>query len=128
MRAPSTSRLTHRPGLIPTSPSQSLLIPSPHRTGLPISWRFSIMRTWAPCLAAHLAVMLPAGPPPMTRTSVVRSGVMGSVLERDRPQPISIAPTGQALTQISHRTDLLIERDPGLVEVDAVQGADPDTR
>ncbi len=76
-------------------------MPSPQRTGLPISWRFSIITTFAPCLAAHFAVMLPEGPAPMTRTSVLRFWTMQ--LPSGISQSISMAPTGQAFTQISQR-------------------------
>ena len=90
---------------MPTSSSQALLMPSPQRTGEPISWRFSIISTFAPCLAAHLAVIEPAGPAPITSTSVFKFCTAVPPFQVDA-YPIAIAPTGHARTQISHRVQI----------------------
>src|SRR5919198_1119682 len=74
IRAPSTSWRMNSPfGDSPISSSQRFATPSPQRTGVPISDRFSIRRTSTPALAANFAAVLPVGPAPTTRTSTARS-------------------------------------------------------
>src|SRR5439155_154617 len=68
--APSTScAMNAFEGSRPTSSSHRFATPSPHRTGVPISVRFSIIRVRAPPRAAWRAAVLPDGPAPTTRTS-----------------------------------------------------------
>src|SRR5881296_4129482 len=57
-------------GVSPISASHRFATPSPHRTGVPISDRFSIKRTSAPPRAAYFAAVLPVGPAPTTSTSI----------------------------------------------------------
>src|SRR6266705_1407737 len=71
IRAPSTSwQMNSRLGASPISSSHRFATPSPHRTGVPISDRFSIKRTSAPPRAAYFAAVLPVGPAPTTSTSI----------------------------------------------------------
>src|SRR3989441_2131205 len=65
--------MNSRLGASPISSSQRFATPSPHRTGVPISDRFSIRSTSAPPRAAYFAAVLPVGPAPTTRTSTSRS-------------------------------------------------------
>src|SRR2546427_3795600 len=68
--APSTScAMNAFEGSSPTSSSHRFATPSPHRTGVPISVRFSIISVRAPFRAAWRAAVLPEGPAPTTRTS-----------------------------------------------------------
>src|SRR3990172_2155325 len=68
--APDTSCATHFLSYAMSHSSRKWrAIPSPHRTGEPISWRFSIIRVLQPPFAAHRAAWLPAGPAPTTTTS-----------------------------------------------------------
>src|SRR2546427_408703 len=71
--------MNSRLGVSPISSSHRFATPSPHRTGVPISDRFSIMRTSAPPRAAYLAAVLPVGPAPTTRTSTWRSICFGPI-------------------------------------------------
>src|SRR3989442_642619 len=71
--------MNSRLGVSPISSSHRFATPSPHRTGVPISDRFSIMRTSAPPRAAYLAAVLPVGPAPTTRTSIWRSICFGPI-------------------------------------------------
>src|SRR3989442_387376 len=73
--------MNSRLGVSPISSSHRFATPSPHRTGVPISDRFSIMRTSAPPRAAYLAAVLPVGPAPTTRTSTWRSICFGPLEE-----------------------------------------------
>src|SRR3989475_57736 len=57
-------------GVSPISASHRFATPPPHRTGVPISDRFSIKRTSAPPRAAYFAAVLPVGPAPTTSTSI----------------------------------------------------------
>src|SRR6267143_6467836 len=69
-RAPSTSLATHSLlGWTPISLSQAVAIPSPHRTGVPISWRFSRRSVFSPAAAAARAAHEPPGPAPTTMHS-----------------------------------------------------------
>src|SRR6266542_5893892 len=73
-RAPSTSwQMNPFDGSRPISSSHRFATPSPQRTGVPISDRFSIRRTSAPPSDAYFAAVLPVGPAPTTRTSTSRS-------------------------------------------------------
>ena len=69
IRAPSILPAIQR---VPSSIFHSsifLLIPSPHKTGEPISCLLSKINAFAPDFAANLAVTVPAGPLPITITS-----------------------------------------------------------
>src|SRR5882762_2432172 len=69
-RAPSTSLATHSLlGATPISFSHAVAIPSPQRTGVPISWRFSRRRVLSPAAAAARAAHEPPGPAPTTMHS-----------------------------------------------------------
>src|SRR2546426_9135082 len=71
--------MTPRLGASPIPSGLLSATPSPHRTGVPISDRFSIMRTSAPPRAAYFAAVLPVGPAPTTRTSTWRSICFGPI-------------------------------------------------
>src|SRR6266571_2019031 len=71
--------MNSRLGASPISSSQRFATPSPHRTGVPISDRFSIKSTSAPPRAAYFAAVLPVGPAPTTRTSTWRSICFGPI-------------------------------------------------
>src|SRR3989449_1189991 len=71
--------MNSRLGASPISSSQRFATPSPHRTGVPISDRFSIKRTSVPPRAAYFAAVLPVGPAPTTRTSTWRSICFGPI-------------------------------------------------
>src|SRR3989442_14824297 len=71
--------MNSRLGVSPISSSHRFATPSPHRTGVPISDRFSIMRTSAPPRAAYFAAVLPVGPAPTTTTSTWRSICFGPI-------------------------------------------------
>src|SRR2546425_8124995 len=71
--------MNSRLGVSPISSSHRFATPSPHRPGVPISDRFSIMRPSAPPRAAYFAAVLPVGPAPTTRTSTWRSICFGPI-------------------------------------------------
>src|SRR3989304_6340709 len=113
--APSTSwQMNPRLGGSPISVSHAFETPSPQRTGVPISARFSIIRTSAPARAAYFAAALPVGPAPTIRTSTSRSsarpsdstglheplGTEGCVGRRTvLPHPVPVAGVGSRTTR-----------------------------
>ena len=69
IREPMTSAAIHRSSGSIYFLIRSFATPSAHLTGSPISWRFSIISTSHPRIAAVFAVIEPAGPAPTTMMS-----------------------------------------------------------